>query len=253
MPSPRTRTPRTPSTPRAVGYVRVSTLEQAGEGVSLEAQTAALRAYCTLRGLELVEVVVDAGVSAGKPLHERAGGRRVLDLVARGDVSAVLAYKLDRLFRDCADCLTVTAGWDGAGAALHLVDLGGQAVDTSSAMGRFFLTVMAGAAELERNQIRERTTTALAHLRAEGVRMGGAALGWTYGDETDTAGRRIVADVQAEAETVARILALRAGGAGLSEIARTLASEGHTTKRGGAWHASTVRAVLVRSGALEAA
>ena len=53
------------------------------------------------------------------------------------------------------------------------------------------------------------TTTALAHLRAEGVRMGGAALGWTYGDETDTAGRRIVADVQTEAETVARILAKR--------------------------------------------
>jgi DNA invertase Pin-like site-specific DNA recombinase len=120
-------------------------------------------------------------------------------------------------------------------------------------MGRFFLTVMAGAAEMILNQIRDNTASALAHLRAQGVHMGGAALGWTYGDETDTAGRRIVADVQSEAEAVARILALRAGGAGLSEIARALASEGHNTKRGGAWHASTVRAVLVRSGALGAA
>lgn len=245
----RRRTPPNP-TPRAVGYLRVSTTEQADEGVSIEAQAAALRAYCTLRGLELVELVTDAGVSAGRPLHERAGGRRVLELVAGRQVGAVVGFKLDRLFRCSADCLTVTRAWDAAGVSLHLVDLGGQAVDTSSAMGRFFLTVMAGAAELERNQIRERTSAALAHLRAQGVRMGGEALGWSYADATDETGRRVVEDVRHEAETVARILALRDGGAGLAAIARTLTGEARPTKRGGAWHASTVRAVLVREGAL---
>lgn len=85
-----------------VGYVRVSTEEQAAEGVSLDAQEAALRAYSAMRGLTLVEVVIDAGVSAGKPLSSREGGRRVLDLVKRGKVGAVIAWKLDRLFRDRA-------------------------------------------------------------------------------------------------------------------------------------------------------
>ena len=50
----------------AVGYVRVSTEEQADHGVSLDAQEAALRAYCSMRGLEMVELVRDPGVSAGK-------------------------------------------------------------------------------------------------------------------------------------------------------------------------------------------
>ena len=64
-----------------------------------------------------------------------------------GDHYAVQT-KLDRLFRNCQDCLQVTALWDRLGISLHLIDLGGQAIDTSSAMGRFFLTVMGGAAEI---------------------------------------------------------------------------------------------------------
>jgi site-specific DNA recombinase len=231
---------------KAIAYVRVSTTEQATEGVSLDAQESALRAYCSFRGLDLVAVVVDAGVSAGKPLATRAGGRRVLDLVEAGEVGAVVAYKLDRLFRDCADCLTVTSGWDVAGVALHLVDMGGQAIDTSTAMGRFFLTVMAGAAEMERNLVRERTAAALGHLRDQGVQLGGEAMGWARTDETDDDGRKVVRKVQDEAETVARILALRAEGSTLQAIADTLTAEGRPTKRGGRWAPATVHYILKR-------
>ena len=81
----------------AVLYLRVSTQEQAREGISLAAQEAKLRAYCDLRGLQIVEVVTDAGVSGGKPMYSRAGGQRILDLVKRGAVTHVIAYKLDRL------------------------------------------------------------------------------------------------------------------------------------------------------------
>ena len=126
----------------AVLYLRVSTQEQATEGISLETQEAKLRAYCALRGLTIVKVIIEAGVSAGKPLDEREGGHELLTLVRRREVAHVVSYKLDRLFRDCADCLTVTAAWDKHGVSLHLVDLGGQTLDTSTAMGRFFLTVM---------------------------------------------------------------------------------------------------------------
>ena len=232
---------------RAVAYARVSTAEQAAEGVSLDAQTDALRAYCAFRGLDLVDVVVDAGVSAGKALSARDGGRRILDLVDAGEVGAVVSFKLDRLFRDCADCLNVTSEWDRAGVALHLVDMGGQTIDTSTAMGRFFLTIMAGAAELERNMVRDRTRTALAHLRAQGVQLGGEALGWTRTDDTDDDGRKLVCAVKAEADTVARILELRAAGHTLQSIANTLTAEGRPTKRGGNWYPATVRNVVVRA------
>lgn len=154
---------------RAVGYVRVSTDEQVAEGLSLDAQAQAIRHYCALRNLELVALLTDPGVSAGTPLAARPAGRELAELVTARRVGAVVALRLDRLFRDAGDCLAVTRRWDAAGVALHLLDLGGQTLDTSSAMGRFFLTVMAGAAELERNLVRERTRLSYAHLRDSGI------------------------------------------------------------------------------------
>jgi DNA invertase Pin-like site-specific DNA recombinase len=229
-----------------VGYARVSTDEQALSGVSLDAQQAAIRAYCAMRNLSATEIVVDAGVSAGKPLASREGGRRVLDLVRGGSVLAVVAYKLDRVFRDCADCLGVVRDWDHRGVSLHLVDLGGQTIDTGTAMGRFFLTVMAGAAELERNLVGERTKVALAHLRATGVRLGRDALGWERTGASDAHGRLVVADLVDETDTVQRIIAMSAEGMPLRAIAARLEVDGRKTKRGGRWYASTVRAVLRR-------
>jgi len=241
------RSTKTAQTNRVAAYLRVSTREQAEHGISLDAQESAVRAYCAMRGLELAELVVDTGVSAGKPLANRPGGRRVLDMVDAGEVAGVVAFKLDRLFRSAVDCLTTVSVWDRSGAALHLVSFAGQAVDTSSAIGRFFLTMVAGLAELERNQIGERTSAALSHLRdVEGVKLGGAALGWRRTEKTDKNGRRIVADAQAELDTVARILELRAEGLAYRAIAARLAAEGCATKRGGRWQAQTVRRVVVR-------
>ena len=163
---------------RAVLYCRVSTEEQAREGQSLETQDANLRAYCTLRGLDVVEVVVDAGVSAFKPLADREGGRRVLELVGSG-ATAVVAWKLDRLFRNVSNCLAVVESWKKRGVELHLADLGGQAVDTSSAAGKMFLVMLAGFAEMERNLTAERIKAVLAKKRDAGEYCGGTEpYGW---------------------------------------------------------------------------
>ena len=225
---------------QAAAYIRVSTDEQATEGVSLDAQEATLRSYCAMRGLELAEVVVDAGVSAGKPLSTRDGGAHLLDLVKRGKVQAVVTYKLDRLFRDASDCLQVTAAWDKAGVALHLVDLGGQSVDTSSAMGRFFLTIMAGAAELERNVIRERTAAAMAYKATRLEYTGGATpYGWTL----DADGVHLVAN-EAEQAIIAAAKTLREQGLSLRKVGEELAAEGMLPRSGGEWHAKTVRDLL---------
>ena len=78
--------------------------------------------------------------------------------MATKKVGHIVALKLDRLFRDAADALHQSRAWDKAEIALHLVDMGGQSLNTASAMGRFFLNMMAGVAELERNLIAERTT-----------------------------------------------------------------------------------------------
>lgn len=221
-----TRTPRSP-TNAVAGYLRVSTEEQAQEGVSLAAQEARVRAYCEMRGLDLLDLQVDAGVSGYKPLGDRDGGRRVLDLVRGRKVAAVVALKLDRLFRNCANCLDVVQGWDRAGVSLHLVDLGGQAVDTSSAMGRFFLTVMAGAAEMERNLIGERTSLAMRYMASRGEYTGGnAKYGFVVGDE----GVLVAEEHEQAAVGLAR--GLRASGMSLRQVADELARLGHISRAG---------------------
>ena len=170
----------------AVGYIRVSTEEQATEGVSIQTQDEKVRAYATRRNLNLIDVVVESGVSEGKPLEEREGGRRVLDLVRSKAVAAVVVVKLDRAFRDAADCLMVTREWDRRGVSFHILDMGRQSIDTSSAMGRIFLTMAAGFVELERNLIRERTSTALQHKKAKGERVGEVPFGRNLADDGET-------------------------------------------------------------------
>src|SRR5215468_9096771 len=115
-------------------YLRVSTLEQL-KGVSLDAQEERLRAYCTMNGLEIDDVIREEGVSASVPLYKRPGGARVLERINEG-VTNVIALKLDRLFRDAEDALRQTKAWDRAGITVHLIDMGGSSLSTASAMGR---------------------------------------------------------------------------------------------------------------------
>jgi len=227
----------------AVLYLRVSTQEQAREGISLAAQEAKLRAYCELRGLRVVEVVTDAGVSGGKPMYSRAGGQRILDLVKRCAVAHVIAYKLDRLFRDCADCLTVTTAWDKKAIALHLVDLGGQTLDTSSAMGRFFLTVMAGAAELERNLICERTSEAMSYVKSQGLKTGGDV---PYGYVVAVDGKTLVA-AEAEQALLTAIREARERGLSQRAIVAELAQKGFTTRKGTALGLRQVQRIMCQA------
>ena len=232
----------------AVGYVRVSTEEQAREGISLAAQQDRIEAYCRMQGLDLVHLYRDEGVSAGKKLTDRPEGRALLDTVQAGEAVHIVALKLDRLFRDAIDCLQTSSDWDRAGIALHLIDLGGQAVNTSTAMGRFFLTVMAGAAEMERNLIRERTATALQHMKAQGQRLGQPPLGLSRRN-VEGAGD-IVADEMVAVRFI--ISRRRHGHATFRHIATELRTLGYKTKRGGKWHASTVSSVWQRRKEYEA-
>lgn len=219
-------------------YLRVSTEEQAREGVSLAAQEARVRAYCGLAELEIAALLVEEGVSGAKPLATRPKGSELVRLVERHHVMHVVSLKLDRLFRDAGDCLNQTHGWDRAGVALHLVDLGGQTINTATAMGRMFLTMTAAFAELERNMIAERTAFAMRHKRRQLEVYSPTPFGY------DRLGDRLEPR-EDELSTVARIQVLRGSGASWTEIAVALENEGRETKHGGRWHANTVRRICL--------
>lgn len=229
---------------RVIAYVRVSTEGQADGGVSLDAQRAKVTAYASLYDLELVGVIEDAGESA-KSLN-RPGLTRALAMLDAGEVDGLLVAKLDRLTRSVRDLGTLLdRGFRDRFALLSVA----EQVDTRSAAGRLVLNVLCSVAEWERETIGERTREALAHLKSEGARLGGEALGWRRSEERDEAGRRIVVEARDEAQTVRRILELRAQGKTMRDIADALDIEGHRTKKGGRWHPQSIKRVLDRAAA----
>lgn len=222
---------------KAVCYVRVSTEEQAREGVSLEAQEEKLRAYCKMAGLEIIAMLREEGVSGSKPLATRPEGAKLVHLVETKQCQHVVALKLDRLFRDAEDALHQTRKWDNAGVSLHLVDMGGQVINTGSAMGRFFLSMMASFAELERNMTAERTATALAHKKANREAYAPTPYGF------DRIGTALVPN-HTEQQNIRFMADLRAAGYSYARIAEALNARGVPTKQGGKWYASTVSYIL---------
>lgn len=221
----------------AIGYIRVSTKDQADSGLSLDAQVRKIEDFCKFKAIKLTEIIRDEDVSASIPLKERPGGAKLVELAKNGGV-AVVAIKLDRLFRDAHDCLGVTKDWDTVGTTLLLLDIG---VDTTTAMGRAFLTNAATYAELERNLISERTREALYQIKLDGGVLGSTGFGWARSDEVDENGRRKIIPIQAEVETLVLCKTMRASGHTLQQIADALNARGIKTKRNTKWYPSTVR------------
>src|SRR5262249_35934249 len=115
----------------------------------------------------LVAVIQDDGIRGTDLPATRPGGSALLRAIGRRAAQHVVAIRLDRLFRDAADCLGTVKAWEKAGVSLHVVDLGGAVLDVSSAMGTLFLGIMAQVAEMEAHIISERVTTAIREKKAQ--------------------------------------------------------------------------------------
>jgi site-specific DNA recombinase len=222
---------------KAIGYVRVSTEEQSREGVSLEAQQERIRAYATLRGLELTHIFREEGISGKVPLRQRPEGAKLVQELTKKRTQHLLTLKLDRLFRSAEDALGQAKQWDKNKVALHIIDMGGSTIDTASAMGKMFFTMMAGFAEMERNLISERTKTALAHKKSScRVYTRITPLGF------ERRGDQLIAQ-EKEMNTVRSIVEMRSS-LSLHAIADSLNQSGAPTKLGGKWYAVTIQNVL---------
>lgn len=223
---------------KAIGYVRVSTEDQAREGISLEAQEAKLRAWAALNECEAVTIYRDEGLSG-----KRAGNRPGLQaaLSATGPDTALVVYSLSRLSRSIRDTLDITDTLSGRGA--DLVSLS-EKIDTTSAAGRMVFNMLAVLNQFEREQIGERTREALRHIRSQGRKTGGDV---PYGYRVKD-GRLI--EHAAEQKAIRLIRELRGKGHSLRAIAAELEREGYRTKTGKAhWHPQSVKQILERAAA----
>ncbi len=225
-----------PEYQRAVGYVRVSTADQAESGASLDAQRAKIEAYATMHDLELVEVITDAGLSA-KTL-DRPGMARLLALIKGRKVDVVVIAKLDRITRSVRDLGDLVDLFKRSGVEFASV---GDHIDTSTAAGRLVLNVMGSVSQWEREAIGERTKDALAALRAQGKRISRHA---PYGYRTDGNGSWV--PDEHEQQAVGLIVQLRARGLSLRQIGAELQRQGIRSRTDTGLSPTTIRKVLQR-------
>ncbi len=223
---------------RAIGYIRVSSDEQVREGVSLTMQVSKIKSYCDLNDLDLMDIREDAGISA-KNISGRPGFQEALNMVYSGEADALVVWKLDRAFRSTQDALSVAEKLNKAGRALVSIC---EKLDTTSAVGEFFFTLMASLAQMERRLIGERTAAALQSKKAKGERVGEIPFGYALADD----GVHLVEDAT-EQEIIQRVHSLKADGFSLRAIARELNRDGYKTKKGHDWNAMQISRILKRA------
>lgn len=151
---------------KALGYVRVSTEQQAREGLSPEAQRHAIQEYCKGRGLPPPAFYEDMGISGKIPLVDRTAGGRLVGDLRPGDHLVVM--KMDRAFRGVTDFRHWLDQWARDDINVHVINFYGNTIDPRTAMGRMFYTFLAAFAEYEREMISERIKEAYAELRRLG-------------------------------------------------------------------------------------
>jgi len=236
------RAPRVPSELARTNSSVALTAAEAEECDSVEKQIERCSAYCKGHGYEVVAVYHDKDLSGSRADNRPGLQEAVAAACTRKAVLCV--HSLSRLTRCTKDAIDLAERLNAAGADLAVIQ---ESVNTRSPMGRFIFTLFSALAQLEREQISERTSVAMRRHQANGRRMTRAdrcPYGWRP-DPNDP--KRLIEDPDEQAIMATTIQALRREGKGPRAIARSL----HDTRlrcRGKAWSHSAVRSILRRYG-----
>ncbi len=145
-------------------YARVSTSDKEQ---NVETQLLPLRDFCLTQGWEVYREYVDH--APANDLAHRIAWRQLLDDAARRRFSVVLVFKLDRAFRSVKHMHDTLAAWEMVGVSFKSFR---EQFDTSTALGRLLLNLLAALAEFELELIRERVKAGMERARRQGHRIG---------------------------------------------------------------------------------
>lgn len=235
--------------PNAFGYTRVSTHMQE-DGASLETQRVRIAEYCKFKGLNLVKIYEDCGIS-GKGIEERKGLQEMIANLRKGDT--VIVTDLSRFSRNTKDALCMLDDFKSKGITFVCLSLN---LDSSSPVGALIVTVLMGVHTMERQNISSHVSSNMQRLSREGKLRSRPPFGWKFsGKNVD------MTEDEDQQKVIREIIDLNSQGLKLAAIARRLNEEGKAAvllnnkktipQNPPIFHAQTIRRILIDHGIIE--
>ena len=219
---------------RAALYARVSTEEQADQGYSLAAQLQMLRDFCEVFEMDIAGEYVDDGYSGTNT--RRPAYRRMFSPDERQRWDALVVIKMDRIHRNSKNFMLMIEDLSKNGQSFFSTT---ERIDTTTAVGRFAMDVIQRIAQLESEQIGERTKFGMIQKaeQKDGIMGFQPPYGYSIAD-----GELI--SVPEEQIVVKRIFGSYLENSTLDEIASELNSSFIRTRNGNQWNKYNLRNIL---------
>lgn len=228
---------------RVAIYCRVSTVEQAEEGYSIDSQYQNIKEYCEREGHEIYKLYEDRGIS-GKNISNRPGIKKLLEDAKNNKFDLVLSWKLNRLSRKLLDILNIVEFLDKHNVAFRSLT---ESFETETPSGKLQLNIMGAIGEFERETIADNVRMSLIAKSKEGLWCGGVVLGYDIVEIQNEGKKRKNTKLQInekEASTVRRIFELYSQGYGYKAVVNRINKEGYKTKRNNEFAVATVKEIL---------
>ncbi|WP_297133725.1 recombinase family protein [Terrisporobacter sp.] len=228
---------------RVAIYCRVSTIEQAQEGYSVDEQRRRCIEYCEKEGHEVFKVYEDRGIS-GKNISGRPGLKDLLKDANAGKFDLVIVWKLNRISRRLIDILNIVDTLDKNKIAFRSLT---ESFETETPAGKLQLNIMGAIGEFERGTIAENVKMGMMARAKEGKWNGGKVLGYDIVEIPSEGKRRKETKLvinEKEAMTVRRIFELYSTGHGYKATVNRVNQEGHRSKKGNPFATATIKEIL---------
>ena len=228
---------------RVAIYCRVSTVEQAEEGYSLDEQRRRCIEYCEKEGHEVFKVYEDRGIS-GKNISGRPGLKDLLKDSNDKKFDLVVVWKLNRVSRRLIDILNIVDTLDKNSIAFRSLT---ESFETETPAGKLQLNIMGAIGEFERGTIAENVKMGMIARAREGKWNGGKVLGYDVVEIPSEGKKRKETKLvinEKEAMTVRRIFELYSEGYGYKATVNRVNKEGHKSKRGNAFSTASIKEIL---------
>ena len=228
---------------RVAIYCRVSTVEQAEEGYSIDEQNLKIREYCEREGHEIYNLYEDRGIS-GKNITNRPGIKQLLQDATENKFDLVIVWKLNRISRKLLDILNIVELLNKHNIAFRSLT---ENFETETPSGKLQLNIMGAIGEFERETIAENIKLGLGAKARLGEWCGGVVLGYDIVEIPSDGKKRKSTKLQInerEANTVRRIFDLYSQGYGYKAVVNRVNKEGYKTKRNNEFAVATVKEIL---------